>query len=485
MLHVLIIAVFLAVLVRGGMGTPALYTQLGPWGAAAASLGALAGVWLLVQALVWRWGRALDRHGWARAARLADTAVGLSRFAYVGVHVVNVLVLGWLDAVRAGLAVIPGAGDGDLVAIDELLAAAPPLAAIAMSWWTLYPIDRRLREAVLMRDLDDGRPVHPPLPRGAFVWMAVRHHVLLVAIPVSLIVAWSEAVHTAAGPVLRAGPPGGQTLAVLGVAGAQIAGLVAIFGLIPPVMCRLWQTRALPEGDLRGRLTGMCGRYRVRVRQIRLWWTRGTMANGAVIGLFGPLRYILLTDALLEDLSERQVEAVMAHELAHVRCRHMLWLAVALGGTILAAGGILHLGAHLLIPGAIPAWADALLTAGAFAAALLVFGLVSRRFEWQADAFAVRHLSRGDQEGTMITPDAAATLSSALERVARLNHVPVRMPSWRHGSIAHRQDRIADLMGRRVDHLPIDREAGLVKALSALALAVGIALVIVDYAGVV
>ena len=66
------------------------------------------------------------------------------------------------------------------------------------------------------------------------------------------------------------------------------------------------------------------------------------MINGAVMGAITPVRYILLTDALLETLPRERVEAVMAHELAHVRRHHIFWLVMAAAGSM--AGLTIHLG---------------------------------------------------------------------------------------------------------------------------------------------
>src|SRR5690606_31987071 len=73
---------------------------------------------------------------------------------------------------------------------------------------------------------------------------------------------------------------------------------------------------------------------RVRFREVLLWRTFGGMVNAAVMGMLAPLRYILLSDALLEHLPAEQVEAVMAHEVAHIRKRHLVWLLVLSGSAM-------------------------------------------------------------------------------------------------------------------------------------------------------
>ena len=94
-------------------------------------------------------------------------------------------------------------------------------------------------------------------------------------------------------------------------------------------------------------------------------------------------------------------------------------------------------------------------------------GFVSRRFEWQADAYAAGLLSRVGQDGVVagtITPEASRTVGDALERAAVLNGADPRAFSWRHGSIASRQRRVRALAGRDAGRLPVDRAANLLKA---------------------
>ena len=99
---------------------------------------------------------------------------------------------------------------------------------------------------------------------------------------------------------------------------------------------------------------------------------------------------------------------------------------------------------------------------------LAMFGFASRRFERQADTYAVQLLS--SREGREdASPQAVDAMVTALGSVALLNHVPPVRGSWRHGSIAWRQDYLRALVGRAHGALAID---GLMAALRWGALAV-------------
>jgi len=456
MLQVLLIAVFAVLFIREDMGRT--WFRVEPGMVAAITLSSLAVVWLVSHMIVAVLGRRLDRRGDLRAVPRADLVTSAARTVAVCIHVFSVLGLGWLDVVRAVV--------GNLVLVDEVLAALPVLVVIVGTWWSMYGIDRRLREALLIRDLDDGRPIHSLPSRGAYVLAAVRHQAALILVPVMAIGAWNEVVERWAGRWTL--PPWLPSELV------QFAGILVVLTLIPAVLRRVWDTARLGPGPLRDTLEGMCRDHRVRVRELLVWRTHGGMVNGAVMGLFGPLRYVLLTDALLETLTPVQVEAVMAHELAHVRRKHMLWLGVAALGSI----GLVNIMGEILLrwldtPWAASEWARGAAGVMSIVFGLILFGFVSRRFEWQADAFAAQHLS-GYRTGTgsdtrPITAEAVSAMSSALTTVAQFNHIPMNRFTWRHGSIAERKRRLEGLLGQPANRLRPDREAGLLKIAAAVA----------------
>ncbi|MHC4216971.1 MAG: M48 family metallopeptidase [Planctomycetota bacterium] len=399
------------------------------------------------------------------AERLARWArwLLLAHFAAV------VLVFGWLDTVRAAV--------GDIVLADELVAMLPPLVGLAGTWWAYYPIERRVRDAVLLRQLDLGRAIFPTPTRGQYVLTQLRLHVLFLLVPILLIIAAAELIDVASG---RWGWPNwlGDVLTLM-------AAMSVV--LMAPLLTRVvLEVEPVPHGPLREDLARICRQHRVKVRSLLVWKTQGSMINAAVMGLIGRLRYVLLTDALLESMSRRQVEAVMAHEIGHIRRHHMPWLLASLLAVIVVATMPLYqaqlgLAAAAEAAGEVAAWMDAAATAmvGAGAAAVfLAFGWVSRRFERQADTFSARHMSgpRDLEEvrGVRVTAEAAETVSSALETIARLNAVPARRRSWRHGSIAWRQAYLKAIVDRSPGSLSIDRQVRWIKRLAVVVLAVGL-----------
>jgi Zn-dependent protease with chaperone function len=95
--------------------------------------------------------------------------------------------------------------------------------------------------------------------------------------------------------------------------------------LAPPLTVRLWGCRPLADGPVRRRIAELCRREHIGYREIMLWpGTDGRMATAAVMGPLACSRFLLLTPELLELLSLDEVEAVMAHEIGHVRHHHLL-----------------------------------------------------------------------------------------------------------------------------------------------------------------
>ena len=213
--------------------------------------------------------------------------------------------------------------------------------------------------------------------------------------------------------------------------------LIVLLGLFPVLVRHVWRTRPLEAGPLRTRLEAAAARHGFRIRDILVWQTNSMVVNAAVAGFLPRLRYVFLTDGLLEWLDDEEIEAVFGHELGHVRHRHV---------PLRVAAMLLPLSLWLLVSQACPSATDALeawpstgdlaarapLALVALAAmgayVLAVFGFYSRRLESQADLFACRF-----RDGEF-SPE---TFVSALEKLAEAQGNR-RARSWQHASVARR-----------------------------------------------
>ena len=441
---------------------------------------------------------AIERTNSLRPVETLDTIVNASRITGAALTAVSICLLGHIDAIRAIT--------GDTVLIDEALAVAPFLLMVTAGWWSAYPVERLLKDATFIRDLDEGRPIYPPPSRAAYVWSQARHHLFILLLPMTLMLILSESTNliakaavdqaiaaAKAGDDVPAGwlAPLGQWLTTQTAAvewtyyGTKLAGLLLIIFAVPIIIRSVWDTAPLTDGPIAEGLLKMCRDQRVRVRSLLIWRTGGTMINGAVLGVFGRARYILLTDALLDLLPNHFVQAVMAHEIGHVRCKHVPWLTA----TLFAASGICLTAFSYALKAVagldinrIPVEWQLGASVLSLAIAIAAFGYVSRRFEWQADAFAVKHISiftppTDDpaapwQPSSTVTRPAIAAMCGALEIVAQANHIPRSRFTFRHGSIATRIDRLRALDGLPLSQIPIDAVSTRLKWAIALSCAI-------------
>lgn len=497
MTHLLIIAILVMGSVRDIAPAPLLGAGWAidhPGGALALSIGPFLALGFLQWSVGWRCLRRLDRTGEARWVARHERVSGLVRMALAPAQASAILVVGLLDLVRAEI--------GNPVLVDELLVALPPVAVLLVTWATAEPLERRMREALLIRRLDEGLDV-PPMPRPWTWWVGVvRMQLLFAAAPILLILGWSEAVGKVRDALWAAGAgrpaPGWAArapewlldidLLTYGAGALQIGGVVVMLAFLPIALRVLWDTVPLEAGAMRDRLDRVCRMHRVRVRSILVWRTHGSMLNGAVIGFLPRIRYIILTDSLLATLPADQVEAVTAHEIAHVRHRHIPWLAASLlGSATLLASGASVLARATGVGEVTSGWLPVGVLGGAFLGAMLSFGWVSRRFERQADAFAAAHMAAVEQDDSgvsvpVLTDAAAGVMSRALRAVSLVNGHPMDRFTWRHGSITGRRRALAAAVGTPLDRLPANRVAGRVKLVIACVLAGAVGLAAVESA---
>lgn len=518
LLYVCLLMIFasIALAERGGEIAPAamagsLTTLLSVWGCAAVS-------WCAMGIIARQGVKHIERTGSLSSMRRLERVSSASRLLVAIVTSVAVVGFDWLASLRASL--------GDWPLVDEALVTLPFLVTTVVGYYVYYPMERLYREAVILRDVEIGRPVQAMPERWAWAWQEVRHGVLLLILPAAALGLWTEVLYLAAGWVasqyavesvigqigwwLRTSDYAGWVML-----GLQLGGVLLIMLFIPAILLKLWDTRELPKGELRYRLIEMARLAGVRVRSIRVWHTASLTLNGALLGMLPAYRYVLLTDALLEQMPMPMVQAVMGHELGHARRRHIPWLCATLivsGGLVTLAGGLLialsfgHQGRmmemEMMAAGAtggssLRAWADVLTGVMAFIAAIVSFGFVSRMFERQADAFAVQHLSRyampeagadmrigpggvegSEEEGARITQPAIAAMHGALVTVAGHNNLAMDAFTFRHGSITGRLRHIELLAGQPIEGLTIDRQVTRIKVVIALGGAVMLGLLL-------
>ncbi len=412
-----------------------------------------------------------------RRARRAMEQTTAGHNAALSRYHLTLFVLRWLLlAVNAAALFLFGWGDvvfamcGPLVYQVETLPAILSILPVVIAWvglsWAQYPLDRAVREQNVLFAFDTEQPFHAIPSLGAYLSNAVRTNVLVTLVPFAAVMLLRDATHfSLARTHLVSDATAGWVTALLPI------GLVVLFA--PELLRRIFPTESLPASPLRDRLELMCRRLRLRYRDILLWHTHHAIGNAAVMGLVPQVRYVLLSDLILETMSERQIEAVFAHEAGHVKHHHLTWFAV-FTITALILVELLGVGVQQIWPASAPAWLpmDAVVMVVWLVLFFFALGALSRQFERQADLFAARSVAAADAPApdsdlpALSPTHGADVFNSALIHVARINNMPLdagtfhprgwrirrwigqfvhHVTAWRHGSIRSRIVHLQEL----------------------------------------
>lgn len=115
-----------------------------------------------------------------------------------------------------------------------------------------------------------------------------------------------------------------------------VLGFQLLLMVIAPALILPWFNKLtpLPAGSLRERLLALAARTGFRAHSIQVMdGSKRSHHSNAFFTGFGRFRKIVLFDTLIEQLTEPELEAVLAHELGHARKKHivqrLLWSAVS------------------------------------------------------------------------------------------------------------------------------------------------------------
>jgi STE24 endopeptidase len=355
------------------------------------------------------WSRMLARRvageNFHRSVRWFNKVMLAARIVVPLWFIVGIWGLGWGSVVHI-------LGDFTYRSVIGMVVCMLPAVATWMGlWWSQYPAERALREQNVLVELENDLPLYRPPAFKSYFLSNFRLQILFTLAPVALIILIRDALMGAI--LLSTGKPlGNEYPALEGT--TSIVAAAAVFLFAPALLARVLNTSPMPDCPLRDRLDALCKRAGVRYRHILVWNTNNNVGNAAVMGVLPWLRYILLSDVLLERMNEKEIEAVFAHEMGHVVHRHMTWYAIYFVVAILAAAVAAKELPNLNT--------IAMLTPAATIALFLLFGALSRRCERQADVYAARTMEMLKAE----QPPAAEGLYSP-QQLATLGYAPVTL----------------------------------------------------------
>jgi STE24 endopeptidase len=192
----------------------------------------------------------------------------------------------------------------------------------------------------------------------------------------------------------------------LWAAAVVIAFQLVLVLIAPAVIMPLFNKfTPLPEGTLRERLFALARRTKFPTRSIDMMdGSKRSRHSNAFFTGFGRFRKIALFDTLVTQLTEPELESVVAHEIGHYKKRHVLkLLGVSVAGVLVAFGAIAWLARQQWFYRAFGFEYQGGFTAANVVPAMLLFSLLagtisfwlspivhiwSRRFEYEADGFA-------------------------------------------------------------------------------------------------
>ena len=188
-----------------------------------------------------------------------------------------------------------------------------------------------------------------------------------------------------------------------------------VLQVVYPLWIMPWYNKfePLPQGALRDRLMDLAGRTGFKAKTILVVdGSKRSRHSNAYFAGFGRFRRIVLYDTLINQLSEGELEAVLAHEIGHYKLGHIVKNLVV--STLFTIVGFCVLGFLVGTPGFIEGFGfvyNAEMPVMNVASAILLFGIMgelimfwltplfnfwSRQKEFEADNFARESLSSSE-----------------------------------------------------------------------------------------
>ncbi len=293
--------------------------------------------------------------------------------------------------------------------------------------------------------------------RGTYIWSQISF-AIPVLLPWIIISGIYDLIHA----LPFAGPK--QILSTLQGQIFSFAIFLGVLLLVAPAMIqKIWGCKPLNDGDVRTRIEKLCRRAGIKYANILYWPIfGGRMITAAVLGLVKKFRYILVTDALIRVLEPEELDAVIAHEIGHVKKKHLLYYVFFFIGfsvcMVLAEPffAVLEIfifyskPVYRFITTTSPYWTYMITNLINLTLMILsfliyfrfIFGYFMRNFERQADGYVYALF------------DTAQPLIRTLEKIAIYSGQPPDRPNWHHYSI---NERIAYLEKCEADRTAITR----------------------------
>ena len=194
---------------------------------------------------------------------------------------------------------------------------------------------------------------------------------------------------------------------------------IALVSLAPVVLLPLFFTfKPLEKATLRDRLTALASKAGTRIMGVYEWTLsdRTKKANAALTGM-GNTRRILLSDTLLSEYSDDEIEVILAHELAH-HVHKDIWTSVLCDTALTFTG---FFAAHLVLQRAVPFFGlQGIADPAGIPILLLAVGAIGVCVKPLLNALSRSHERRADSYALTMTENPSAFIT-AMKRLGQQN----------------------------------------------------------------
>ena len=240
---------------------------------------------------------------------------------------------------------------------------------------------------------------------------------------------------------------------------------LAIF--FPYLTIRLWKCKPLPHGELRDKIQKLSENLNFKYNNILIWpLFEGKLLTAGVMGIIKKFRYILIAPSLLENLNDKEIEAVILHEIGHVKNMHLIFYLFFILGYLIFSDFFILLFKFLMSSFDSFLYIFIYLNNKIIVSSLVItslfliffflyfryaFGIFSRNFERQADIYALKY---------GFSPDP---LVSSFDKLSILSGREREHFSWHHYGIGQRISFILACANNPSLIKRHDRKVGLLK----------------------
>ena len=221
--------------------------------------------------------------------------------------------------------------------------------------------------------------------------------------------------------------------------------LIAVAVVGPAMIQKIWRCKPLESGEHRKRIESLCRKAGLAYADILYWPIfGGKMITAGVMGLIKKFRYILVTPSLLQLLEPEEIDAVIAHEIGHVKRKHLVFYLLFLVGYMLLS----YVTFDMILFGIIYAepvyWfinktgiEQTTVFSALFSLVIIIVFLIYFRFIF---GFYMRNFERQADIYVFTLFDSAKPLISTLEKIVTTSGQSADRPNWHHFSIQERID---------------------------------------------